>query len=167
MRTAEVRTADVRAVDVQAADVRTVDVSSAEVRTADPRTASGTPAADPHGPCEDDCGIRDVLDRLGDRWSVLVVVELTKGTRRFRELHHAIPGISQRMLTVTTKRLVRDGLAVRTVYPTIPPRTDYHLTPMGRSLSAAIASLADWSREHQAAITDSRERWDIEHPGAL
>src|SRR5919108_5652715 len=84
------------------------------------------------GPCgEDDCGIRDVLDRLGDRWTVLVIVELSKGTRRFSELHRAIPGISQRMLTLTTKRLCRDGLVERIAYPTIPPQVDYRLTAMG------------------------------------
>lgn len=130
--------------------------------------ASSTDApVSPYSPCDDDCGIRDVLDRLGDRWSVLLVVELTKGTRRFRELHRAIPGISQRMLTVTTKRLVRDGLVERTVYPTIPPRTDYRLTAMGRSFSSAITALADWSREHKDNITSSRERWDLEHPGEI
>ncbi|MFC1406335.1 MULTISPECIES: helix-turn-helix domain-containing protein [Streptacidiphilus] len=117
--------------------------------------------------CEDDCGIRDVLDRLGDRWSVLVIVVLTKGTRRFGELHQTIPGISQRMLTVTTKRLVRDGLVERTVYPTIPPQTDYRLTPTGRSLAAAITALADWSREHKAGIAASRQRWDADHPGGI
>ena len=116
-----------------------------------------------HAPCEDDCGIRDVLDRLGDRWSVLVVVELTKGIRRFRELHDAIPGISERMLALTTKRLMRDGIVQRTVYPTIPPQTDYRLTSMGHSFSAAIASLADWSRQHKAAIARSRVQWDTDH----
>ncbi|MFB4295873.1 winged helix-turn-helix transcriptional regulator [Actinomadura sp. NTSP31] len=115
------------------------------------------------GPCgDDDCGIRDVLDRLGDRWSVLVVVELSKGVRRFGELERAIPGISQRMLTLTTKRLCRDGLVERTVYPTIPPRTDYRLTPMGRSFSDAVQALADWSRDHKEALGDARARWDAE-----
>src|ERR1051325_3169011 len=103
---------------------------------AEPRTSSGT--TDAYAPCDDDCGIRDILDRLGDRWSVLVVVELAKGVRRFRELERAIPGISQRMLTLTTKRLCRDGLVERTAYPTIPPQTDYRLTPMGHSFAAAI-----------------------------
>jgi DNA-binding HxlR family transcriptional regulator len=123
---------------------------------------------DPAGPCgHDDCGIRDVLDRLGDRWSVLVIVELAKGTRRFRELHRAVPGISQRMLTVTTKRLVRDGLVERTVYPTIPPQTDYRLSDMGRSFAGAIAALADWSREHKDGIAQSRGLFDLEHGGEL
>ncbi|MET7697081.1 helix-turn-helix domain-containing protein [Streptomyces sp. NPDC005485] len=118
-----------------------------------------------NGPCgDDDCGIRDVLDRIGDKWSVLVVVELAKGVRRFRELQRAIPGISQRMLTVTTRRLLRDGLVHRTVRPTIPPRTEYRLTPTGESLAGAIADLADWSRTHKAAITAARARWDAQQP---
>lgn len=116
------------------------------------------------GPCgEDDCGIRDVLDRLGDKWSVLVVVELSKGTRRFRELQRAIPGISQRMLTVTTRRLTRDGLVSRTPYATIPPQVDYDLTPIGRSLAGAVFALSDWSREHRAAIAAAREDWDAQN----
>jgi DNA-binding HxlR family transcriptional regulator len=107
----------------------------------------------PYAPCDDDCGIRDVLDRLGDRWSVLLVVELAKGTRRFRELQRAVPGISQRMLSVTAKRLVRDGLVERTVHPTTPPQTDYRLTETGRSFSAAV----------KEAVAAARDRWDAEH----
>jgi DNA-binding HxlR family transcriptional regulator len=103
-----------------------------------------------------------VLDRLGDRWTVLVVVELSKGARRFRELERAIPGISQRMLTLTTKRLCRDGMVERTVYPTTPPQTDYRLTPMGRSLAAMVFALADWSRDHKNAIAAARSDWDAE-----
>ncbi|MFI6601698.1 winged helix-turn-helix transcriptional regulator [Nonomuraea sp. NPDC050536] len=125
-----------------------------------------TPQVD--GPCgDDDCGIRDVLDRLGDRWTVLVVVELAKGVRRFRELQRAIPGISQRMLTLTTKRLWRDGLVERIAYPTIPPQVEYRLTPMGRSLAATITGLADWSRAHKDEIATSRETWDTQHPGEV
>lgn len=119
------------------------------------------------GPCgDDDCGIRDVLDRLGDRWSVLVIVELSKGTRRFRALERAIPGISQRMLTLTTKRLCRDGLVERTAYPTVPPQVDYRLTEMGRGLAATISGLADWSRDNKNAIAAARGRWDADHPDA-
>ncbi|MCF6476170.1 helix-turn-helix transcriptional regulator [Nonomuraea sp. MG754425] len=123
-----------------------------------------TPQAE--GPCgDDDCGIREVLDRLGDKWTVLVIVELAKGTRRFRELQRAVPGISQRMLTLTTRRLCRDGLAQRTAYATIPPQVEYRLTPMGRSLAETVARLADWSREHKQAMDDARARWDGAHPG--
>lgn len=128
-------------------------------------TDEATPAA-PLGPCgEDDCGIRDVLDRLGDKWTVLVIVELSKGTRRFRELLRAIPGISQRMLTVTTRRLTRDGLISRTQYPTIPPQVDYDLTAMGRSLAGAIFALSDWSRDHKDAIAAARAEWDTQNDG--
>ncbi|MFC7387297.1 winged helix-turn-helix transcriptional regulator [Sphaerisporangium rhizosphaerae] len=116
------------------------------------------------GPCgDDDCGIRDVLDRLGDRWTVLVLVELYKGVRRFNQLQRAIPGISQRMLTVTTKRLCRDGFVERTAYPTIPPQVEYRLTDMGRSLADTASALADWSRTYKDAIAVARDRWDAEH----
>ena len=97
-------------------------------------------AVAPLGPCgDDDCGIRDVLDRIGDKWTVLVVVELSKGVRRFRELQRAIPGISQRMLTLTTRRLCRDGLVERTAYATVPPQVDYRLTSTGESLAAEVS----------------------------
>lgn len=109
---------------------------------------------------EDDCGIRDVLDRLGDRWTVLVIVQLAKGVHRFRELERAIPGISQRMLTLTTKRLCRDGLVERTAYPTVPPQVDYRLTAMGLSLAETIQGLAGWSRDHKTAIATARTNWD-------
>jgi DNA-binding HxlR family transcriptional regulator len=123
--------------------------------------ANGT---DTLGPCgDDDCGIRDVLDRIGDKWTVLVVVELSKGVRRFRALQRAIPGISQRMLTLTTRRLCRDGLVQRTAYPTIPPQVDYRLTDTGESLAATVFALAEWSREHRQAIADARRRWDAEN----
>lgn len=132
-------------------------------------TAVSPPVATPipEGPCgDDDCGIRDVLDRIGDKWTVLVVVELAKGVRRFRELERAIPGISQRMLTVTTKRLWRDGLVERTVHPTIPPQVEYRLTATGRSLAGVVEGLADWSREHKDAIATARANWDAEQDSA-
>lgn len=112
-----------------------------------------------------DCGIRDVLDRLGDRWSVLVIVELAHGPRRFRQLQHAIDGISQRMLTLTVRRLERDGLVTRTVHATVPAQVDYRLTRIGAGLTHLIKSLADWSLEHRPAIAQARESYDDEHPG--
>jgi DNA-binding HxlR family transcriptional regulator len=112
----------------------------------------------------EDCGIRDVLDRVGDKWSVLVIVELAQGVRRFRELQRAVPGISQRMLTLTVRRLERDGLVSRTVHPTVPPRVDYELTSMGHSLTFLLRSLADWSADHRAAIAESRRHWDATTP---
>ncbi|ACZ84177.1 winged helix-turn-helix transcriptional regulator [Streptosporangium roseum] len=115
---------------------------------------------------EEDCGIREVLDRIGDKWSVLVVVELAQGVRRFRRLQRAIPGISQRMLTLTVRRLERDGLVRRTVYPTVPPQVEYELTAMGHSLTHLVRALADWSADHRSAIADSRHRWDAANPGS-
>lgn len=114
------------------------------------------------GPCGEDnaCGLREVLDRVGDKWSVLAVVELAKGPRRFRQLQRAIPGISQRMLTLTTRRLGRDGLVARTVYPTNPPQVEYRLTETGRSLAGLIATMADWARDHKAGIEQARRDWD-------
>jgi DNA-binding HxlR family transcriptional regulator len=112
-----------------------------------------------------DCGIRDVLDRVGDKWSVLVVVELASGTRRFRELQRAIDGVSQRMLTLTLRRLERDGLLERTVYPTVPPQVSYALTDSGRSLTHLVKALADWSIQHRPVIAAARHDYDFANPG--
>jgi DNA-binding HxlR family transcriptional regulator len=114
----------------------------------------------------EDCGIREVLDRIGDKWSVLVVVELAQGVRRFRQLQRAVPGISQRMLTLTVRRLERDGLVTRTVHPTVPPQVEYELTAMGHSLTHLVKALADWSAEHRDVIARARQEWDAGHPGS-
>lgn len=111
-----------------------------------------------------DCGIRDVLDRIGDKWSVLVIVELASGTRRFRELQRAIEGISQRMLTLTVRRLERDGLVTRTVYPTVPAQVTYELTERGSSLTLLVKQLADWSLDNKDSIGASRKQYDQENP---
>lgn len=118
--------------------------------------------------CEEheDCGIRDVLDRVGDTWTVLVVVELARGERRFGVLQRAIDGISQRMLTLTLRRLERDGLVRRTVFPTIPPQVEYALTPLGAEMTHLVKALADWSLEHRDAIAAARGAWDEAHPGS-
>ena len=109
-----------------------------------------------------DCGIRDVLDRIGDKWSVLAIVELSAGTRRFRQLQRSIHGISQRMLTLTLRRLERDGLVLRTAFPTVPVTVTYELTERGRSLTHLVQQLADWSLANKDAIAESRRRWDAE-----
>ncbi|MCG5216984.1 winged helix-turn-helix transcriptional regulator [Streptosporangium sp. KLBMP 9127] len=114
----------------------------------------------------EDCGIRDVLDRIGDKWSVLVVVELSQGTRRFRELQRAVPGISQRMLTLTVRRLERDGMVRRTVYPTVPAQVEYDLTGMGRDLASLVKTVADWSAAHRDSVAASRRAFDAEHAAA-
>ncbi|MEU4779349.1 helix-turn-helix domain-containing protein [Micromonospora sp. NPDC023633] len=126
-----------------------------------------TDALEPCGlPEHPDCGIRDVLDRIGDKWSVLAIVELSSGVRRFRELQRAIDGISQRMLTLTLRRLERDGLVLRTAYPTVPVTVTYELTARGRSLTHLVRQLADWSLAHKDAIAESRRAWDAANPGA-
>src|SRR6516162_8754432 len=109
----------------------------------------------------EDCrAVSDVLDRVGDKWSVLVVVMLGDGPKRFNELRRSIASISQRMLTLTLRGLERDGLVTRTVFPTIPPRVDYRLTELGRSLLHPVAALGNWARENHARIVQARVRFD-------
>jgi DNA-binding HxlR family transcriptional regulator len=108
-----------------------------------------------------DCrAIGDVLARVGDKWSVLVVTRLGDGSVRFNELKRAIGGISQRMLTLTLRGLERDGLVTRTVLPTVPPRVDYALTPLGRDLLRPVSALGSWAIRNQAKIARARERFD-------
>jgi DNA-binding HxlR family transcriptional regulator len=111
----------------------------------------------PHDGC---LAVREVLDRVGDKWSVLIVAVLGGGRKRFSDLRRSVEGISQRMLTLTLKGLERDGLVKRTVYPTIPPRVEYELTATGRTLLAPIESLAEWATANRATIQDARDRFD-------
>ena len=104
--------------------------------------------------------VRDVLNRVGDKWSILVVAVLDQGPRRFSELRRAIEGISQRMLTRTLRGLERDGLVTRTVFLTVPPRVDYDLTPLGRTLLVPVRELAAWADENRQAIQTAREQYD-------
>ena len=109
----------------------------------------------------EDCrAVSDVLDRVGDKWSVLVVVMLGDGPKRFNELRRSIASISQRMLTLTLRGLERDGLVTRTVFPTIPPRVDYALTELGRSLLQPVGALGNWARQNHARIVQARIRFD-------
>src|SRR5580700_5226404 len=105
--------------------------------------------------------VREVLNRVGDKWSVLIVQLLADGPKRFSELRRTIEGISQRMLTLTLKGLERDGLVTRTVYPTIPPRVDYELTKLGRSLLIPITGLGDWAAQNRQRIQTAREKYDV------
>jgi DNA-binding HxlR family transcriptional regulator len=108
-----------------------------------------------------DCrAISEVLSRVGDKWTVLVVVTLGEGPKRFNELRRALGSISQRMLTLTLRALERDGLVTRTVYPTIPPRVDYELTRLGRSLLEPVNALSSWARKNRMSIAEARERFD-------
>jgi len=108
-----------------------------------------------------DCrAISDVLARVGDKWSVLVVSRLGSGSMRFNELRRSIGGISQRMLTLTLRGLERDGLVTRTVFPTVPPRVDYALTALGRDLLEPVSALGEWATRNQAKIARAREKFD-------
>jgi len=104
--------------------------------------------------------VSEVLERIGDKWSVLVVVTLGDGAKRFNELRRAVASISQRMLTLTLRCLERDGLVTRTIYPTIPPRVDYELTELGRSLLHPVAALGSWARQNRRKIEEARARFD-------
>ncbi|MCX2733047.1 helix-turn-helix domain-containing protein [Saccharopolyspora sp. NFXS83] len=112
------------------------------------------------GPCqawpEDSAFIREVLDRIGDKWTVLIISTLGGGTLRYSELQASIPGISQRMLTQTLKNLERDGLITRTAYAEVPPRVEYELTDLGRSLMDAVMAMAGWAAAHHGEIAGNR-----------
>ena len=107
-----------------------------------------------------DCPVTGVLRRVGDKWSVLVVMMLADGPKRFNELKRIIGGISQRMLTLTLRGLERDGLVSRTMFPTIPPRVDYELTPLGHSLRGPVEALGEWAFGNMQAIERARTRYD-------
>ena len=108
----------------------------------------------------DACPTRQVINRVGDRWSLLVLFALEGGTLRFQQLRRAVDGISQKMLTQTLRALERDGLVDRTIYATVPPKVEYTLTPLGASLSAPIAAIRGWAYESMDAIEDARTRFD-------
>ena len=111
---------------------------------------------------EEDCrAISETLGRIGDKWTVLVVELLADGPVRFNELRRTIGNISQRMLTLTLRGLERDGLVTRTVYPTIPPRVEYELTKLGRTLREPLVAVADWARKHRPAILEARKEFDV------
>lgn len=107
------------------------------------------------------CPIRNILDRIGDKWSLLVIVLLGKqGTLRFNELTNQIGDISQKMLTVTLKKLEADGLVNRKAYPVIPPKVEYSLTPIGLELLPHIENLTNWALKNMSDITESRKEYD-------
>jgi DNA-binding HxlR family transcriptional regulator len=104
--------------------------------------------------------VTPILARVGDKWSVFVIMQLGAGPRRFNELKREIDGISQRMLTLTVRGLERDGLVTRTVFPTVPPRVDYELTDLGRGLAQPVQALGQWAFEHRAEIEKARTAFD-------
>ncbi len=109
--------------------------------------------------------IRDILVRAGDKWSILVVVSLQNGPVRYTDLQKVIPGISQRMLTLTLKELQRDGLVRRTAYAEVPPRVEYALTPLGTSLIDTMMSLVNWAADHHRDIQEHRAQFDSAQSG--
>ncbi len=114
-----------------------------------------------------DChAISSILSRVGDKWSILVVMLLGGGPRRFNELKRMVGGISQRMLTLTLRGLERDGFVSRTFFPTVPPRVDYELTDLGRSLLPSVEVLGSWAFRHQADVEAARKRFSEEHDEA-
>jgi DNA-binding HxlR family transcriptional regulator len=109
----------------------------------------------------EDCRpVSEILSRVGDKWTVLVVVTLGDGPKRFSELRRALNGISQKMLTATLRGLERDGFVTRTVFPTIPPRVDYALTDLGRDLLIPVTALGAWARANRDRVEAARRRFD-------
>ncbi|MDP4510956.1 helix-turn-helix domain-containing protein [Nonomuraea sp. G32] len=124
--------------------------------------AARSGAAADRGPCagipaEQMDFIRQVLDRVGDKWSLLVIAALEAGPLRYTDLQRDVPGISQRMLTLTVRQLQQDGLVTRTAYAEVPPRVEYALTPLGRSLHHIVTSLITWVADHHGQIREHRD----------
>ena len=107
-----------------------------------------------------DCPVRQALDRLGDKWTTLIIGMLEDGPKRFSELRRGIGGISQKMLTQTLRSLERDGLITRTLYPDIPPRVEYALTPLGETLCEPIAAIIRWTEAHINEVVAAQVRYD-------
>lgn len=142
----------------------TIDKTRKKAHFLNPSTSmkpKHTPVTAPEGHLPGDCtAVSSVLSRVGDKWSVLVIMLLAGGPRRFNEIKRMIGGISQRMLTLTLRGLERDGLVTRTIFPTIPPRVDYELTELGQSLRKPVENLGNWVFNHLPQIHDARERFD-------
>ena len=115
------------------------------------------PVTGEHGCC---AAVLETLARIGDKWSVLVIMQLADGPHRFNEIKRLVGNISQRMLTLTLRHLERDGLVTRTMFPTIPPRVDYELTELGHSLRAPIMELGAWVARNQASVEVARRAFD-------
>ncbi|WP_119295809.1 helix-turn-helix domain-containing protein [Streptomyces sp. YIM 130001] len=106
------------------------------------------------------CPLTEVLDRVAGKWSIGIIVAAAQGPIRFTELERTIVGISRRMLTLNLRRLERDGLLVRTVYPTVPPKVEYSLTPMDHELHATLSGVVGWAERHRADISEARAAHD-------
>ncbi|MFJ5261762.1 winged helix-turn-helix transcriptional regulator [Streptomyces sp. NPDC088387] len=109
------------------------------------------------------CPVREVLDRVAGKWAVQILVAAAHGPIRFTELERGIEGISRRMLTLTLRNLERDGLVVRTVHPSVPPRVDYELTPVARELHDTLQRLTDWAERNRVYVAEARAAYDEQH----
>ena len=109
------------------------------------------------------CTVRQVLDRVGGKWSIGIIVAASRGPVRFTELERCVEGISRRMLTLTLRNLERDGLLTRTVYPTVPPKVEYTATEIALELYDSLVTLTTWAERHRGTIAAARERYDREH----
>ncbi|MGW1256400.1 winged helix-turn-helix transcriptional regulator [Streptomyces sp. NPDC002513] len=113
------------------------------------------------------CPLTEVLDHVAGKWSIGILVAAAHGPVRFTELERAITGISRRMLTLNLRKLERDGLLIRTVYPTVPPKVEYSLTPMAHELHATLTGLVGWAERHRTDITTARATYDAATTSAL
>jgi len=109
------------------------------------------------------CPIRGIIDRVSGKWNVQIILAVSQGTVRFTGLERSIEGISRRMLTLTLRGLERDGLIIRTVYPTVPPKVEYTATDLARELYEPLEALAAWARRNRSAIAAARDAYDHEH----
>ena len=104
--------------------------------------------------------VAEILSRIGDKWSVMLVMELHGGKKRFSELRRTLHGISQKMLTTSLRGLERDGFITRTIYPTIPPKVEYELTDLGRDLAIPVRALGEWATRNRDRVLAARDRFD-------
>lgn len=128
-----------------------------------PTLDEATPNPHLPGACRD---VSSILSRIGDKWTVLVVMMLADGPRRFNDLKRSIGGVSQRMLTLTLRGLERDGMVTRTIFPTIPPKVEYQLTELGHSLRIPVDALGNWAFDHLPCIAEARAAFDARNDSA-
>jgi DNA-binding HxlR family transcriptional regulator len=123
-------------------------------------TQATSPETSADGIVVEACPVREVLDRVAGKWSILIIVAAARGPVRFTELERQIDGISRRMLTLTLRNLERDGLLTRRVYATVPPKVEYELTDIAQELHRSLLSLTDWAQRHRATISAARHAYD-------
>jgi DNA-binding HxlR family transcriptional regulator len=130
------------------------------------RSYTDVPAGERKQAVLDACPISEVLDHVAGKWSIGIIVAAAAGPIRFTELERAVEGISRRMLTLNLRKLERDGLLCRTVYPTVPPKVEYTLTPMARELHDSLVQLTDWAQRYRGPIAEARHAYDLEQQNA-